>query len=182
MPSPSCLSLSMHKGFCNSSSCSEAHAFCLSICAFLCPQQASHTSPTVLAKWSLSALSLPSLQCHCLNISLPTTPNSSMTLPLLQCFSQAASILDRDMWTPFYIPTAACPPFCPPKSQLITFSAVVFLSSPIFPPHSLPILAPSPSLPPVHHPAAVHSFLHSLQLPGQTKHCRGKFSRIFLKE
>ena len=74
---------------------------------------------------------------------------------------------------------ASCPPFGPPKSQLITFS-VVFLSSPSFPPHSLPLLAPSPCLPPVRHPPASHSFPHSRQLPGQTTTLqRQAFKNIF---
>lgn len=59
----------------------------------------------------------------CTSYSIPAW--SSMTLPHLPCsqgFSQAVSILDFNMWTPFYIPIVTCPPFCLLKSQLIIIS------------------------------------------------------------
>lgn len=192
----------MHKGFCNNSSSQRPMPFAYpSVSSFFSSKPLVSVPLPWLSQFQLSLFAFPPrslleyqspnnshidissqfLAQMCTSYLIPAL--SSMTLPnlpLFQCFSQAVSILDLDMWTLLYIHVAICPPFCPAKLQLITFPVVAFLSSPSFPPHSLPLLAPSPCLPPVRHPAASHSFPHSPQLPDQnTTLQRQAFKNIF---
>lgn len=208
MPSPSYLSLSMGylslpKGFCNTSSWLEVHAFCLSSCILLFLQQASCISPTVLAK-SVSALSLClSLQSHCWNISLPTAPR--LTYPptfLLRCVP-VTSFLSCLQWScPICLSFSVSPKQSPSLTltcelsstspwlpvlllaylspSLLTFS-VVFLSSPsslltcsLFLHHLHASLLFVIQLPPITFPIPLSS-------QAKLQHCRDKLSRISLK-
>lgn len=107
---------------------------------------------------------------------------SSMTLPNLHLFQSKQSplmTLTCELFSKFLGSTSS---FFPPKSQFITFSIAVFLSSPSFLPYSLHLF---------HHLHA--SLLFIIQLThfpfpippssqAKLQHYRDKISQIFLKE
>lgn len=201
MPSPSYLSLWIHN---SSSSWLEAHAFCLPICSLLFLQQTSPINPIVSAK-PVSALSLclPSKVTawisvfqqlpgwHILSVSCSDVSQLSHSLLVFNDPAQLASLsvfLPSSLhpW-PWHVnsslnPLAPCPPFCPPKSQFISFWTAVFLSSPSFLPCSLHLL---------HHLHASLLFIIQLthipfpippSFQAKLQHYRDKISKIFLKE
>lgn len=120
----------MPKAFCNSTSSFFSKPLISVPLPLLSHSQFSSFAfpPTSLLSQQLPGGISSQFPAHiCISYFISTL--SSMTLPNLpfsQDFSQAASILDFDMWALFYIPVATCHPFCLLESQLIIISS--FLS------------------------------------------------------